>query len=389
MTFRSLLDSIKTRPLLQTIRVPLSNIFHNLYRSKLNEFAEKMPSSVTIVIESKCNLSCRMCIYHSKEISRPRTDFSLTFEEFKREYEILSAIGLKSYHLCAVGEPFLNKDIFKMIRFLKHHGHYTSVLTNGSSIITPKIEDIVDSGLDLYKIDIDHSDSSKLEFIKRGIREKDLFLNIAEIKRMSELKNHKITIMADCIVMNSNIEHLTKIVDKCKNNGISQLNLSYLIPYAKGHEIVSDLNNVVNYRSKEVMKHVRNVIEYGKKVGVVVSDPFDAYNNSESRRCMAPWNKIMLNVPSPYIDKKNWLGNVSMSCKLCFSEYGRTFGNIFADNFDDVWNGEKIRDIRRRLLTGKDVPLACAKLCPYYYNAKATIDPNYSNKLDFYIAGDY
>ncbi len=189
--------------------------------------------------------------------------------------------------------------------------------------------------------------------------------------------------------MKRNLHDLKNIIDLCKKHNITDLNLSYLIPFATGHKIISDLDNVLDYRDNKVQRHVVDAIEYGKSMGVVVKEPFNIQDKRDNRFCGALWHKIMINVPSPYIQEKYWLGNVSMSCKLALSDYGRSFGNLFIDDFESIWNGQKIQDMRRRLLTGNGLPVVCAQYCPYYQRHDMSVDRNYQDKLDSYISGNF
>ena len=73
----------------------------------------------------------------------------------------------------------------------------------------------------------------------------------------------------------------------------------------------------------------------------------------------------MINLPNPELPKDEWLGNTSLHCKLGMTGEGMSFGNILKQPFQEIWNGQKISDLRRRLLEGNP-PMACIEECPQY-----------------------
>ena len=128
------------------------------------------PLTATVLIGSRCNLKCRMCVYNSRDTNRSRTPLRVSFEDFKKEVDVLANNGILHVHICAIGEPFLNRDIFKMIEYVKKNNLGCSVMTNGSKVMETKIEQIVSSGLDAFHVDMDSGDPDEYEYIKYGAK---------------------------------------------------------------------------------------------------------------------------------------------------------------------------------------------------------------------------
>lgn len=61
----------------------------------------------------------------------------------------------------------------------------------------------------------------------------------------------------------------------------------------------------------------------------------------KKRICMAPFSEVE-------IDE---LGNLNCCCMQYTNNY--SFGNIFEEGFDAVWNGEKAKHFRRDIIAGK------------------------------------
>lgn len=324
------------------------------------------PITATFVIESRCNLRCRMCLYHSLETTRPKTDFWISFDEFKQVADVMLDNGLLTVHLCAIGEPFLNQDIFKMIDYAKRKKANCSVLSNGSKVISNKIDQIVCSGLDLFKTDLDSGDPEQYEYIKRRASWKIVIDNISRLVESREKHKVNMKITADCIVMKYNYKTLSSLVRIGSNLGIDQLNFSYLVPF-EGQSELASVQNMVKPDDYEIVEEINKAVDLGRQLKLPVSVP-PLYSQCQQGEimCSALWSKLMINLPNSELPKDEWLGNASLHCKLGIVGEGMSFGNILKQPFQEVWNGPKIIDLRRRLREGT-APRECIEECPQYF----------------------
>jgi len=108
------------------------------------------PRTVRIEPTNICNLKCPLCI-NSKIPEKEKKH--LRFDEFKFVLERLDC-GRPDIILTNWGEPFLNPDIFKIIRYAKTRGHFVYVSTH-LNIREEMIDEIVRSGLDMICLSID------------------------------------------------------------------------------------------------------------------------------------------------------------------------------------------------------------------------------------------
>src|SRR3989304_1777545 len=97
----------------------------SLYRVR-SPFVVAYPTLLQIEPTNQCNLRCPMC--YTVADRRPRD--SMTFEEFKRVIDEVGDYTLL-LQLWGWGEPFLNKDFCRMIRYAKTAGIKTITATNG------------------------------------------------------------------------------------------------------------------------------------------------------------------------------------------------------------------------------------------------------------------
>lgn len=99
----------------------------NVYFKKkdINIFPLDLPVHVDFELTQKCNLKCKHCFVTNRKFSFSKK----TFEVIKK----LSEQGVIIFELIG-GEPFLVKDIFSIIKYLKDHNKIVTISTNGTLI---------------------------------------------------------------------------------------------------------------------------------------------------------------------------------------------------------------------------------------------------------------
>ncbi|MBW1768087.1 MAG: radical SAM protein [Deltaproteobacteria bacterium] len=149
-------------------------LYHNARRNnsrKINHFLKRkiqglfreLPKSVAIDIVSCCNLRCPLCSV-PPFITRKSENF-MSFEDFKI---IADALDLTTdLSLVYAGEPFLNPQIFNMIRYCEGK-YFTTTITNGTLLNEKNLERLFDSGLDFLQISFDGFSKESFEKYRVG-----------------------------------------------------------------------------------------------------------------------------------------------------------------------------------------------------------------------------
>jgi MoaA/NifB/PqqE/SkfB family radical SAM enzyme len=118
-----------------------------------------------------------MC--YVKADNRPRD--SMTFEKFK---QVIDEIGdyMLLLQLWGWGEPFMNKDVYRMIRYAKKTGMKIITSTNGHFFETEgDLDELIDSGLDVLMFALDGLDAETYEkYRRRG----DFDRTLSALKRL-------------------------------------------------------------------------------------------------------------------------------------------------------------------------------------------------------------
>lgn len=138
---------------------------------------------ITVIIENtgRCNLACPMCPRNLTQY--PPKDFDL--ELFKRIIdEIRDASEL--VFPWGLGEPLLNPDVFRMIRYCRDAGLYTVLSTNATLLDEERSRLLIEAGLDHLIIAFDGATPEVYEQYRKNANFEKVRRNIL---RFLEVKN--------------------------------------------------------------------------------------------------------------------------------------------------------------------------------------------------------
>src|SRR5213080_4760519 len=109
-----------------------------------------LPRSIYIEPTSRCNELCQQC---PRTLLSREDDRDLSFDDFRfivDQFPILERVVLHG-----LGEPLLNKELPRMIRYLKAHGTYVLFNSNGILLNAKRGQELIDAELDEYRLSMD------------------------------------------------------------------------------------------------------------------------------------------------------------------------------------------------------------------------------------------
>lgn len=318
------------------------------------------PFYATVIVESRCCQRCKFCLWHSRDTPRPYWPLHLKFEEFKHIADILAENNLAHIHFCGTGEPLFNEDLFRMIEYAHKKKMTTSMMSNCSAVMTQYIDKIASSDIIRLFTNIDSGFPEQFEEIKEHAKWNVVINNIKKLSEARERAKKKFKIGIYCLAMRSNYKSYKQLMKVAYDIGADEVWFSYLQPFEEMNEITSS-KNVIQKADKHIIREIDEAVKLGSKLGLKVFPPHFPPKTKTRVNCDAMWWKIMINLPNDKIPKEKWIGNVSTHCFLAHVGEAYSFGNILNDDFDKIWNGEKIQKLREQLLT--DAPEVC-KECP-------------------------
>src|SRR4030042_5306919 len=143
----------------------INSTLNFISKSVKSPYVFGLPESIFIEPTNTCNLKCPLWPTGSGKMKRKKG--FLSYENFKK---IIDEIGDYIYYLTLTnyGEPFLNKNILKIISYAKNKKIVISALTNAQLIDKFYAAGIVDERLDNIIISMDGSCQTSYEKYRVG-----------------------------------------------------------------------------------------------------------------------------------------------------------------------------------------------------------------------------
>lgn len=139
---------------------------------------ESLPYFLNLDTINVCNLACPFCVTGTKQLDRKPTRFPL--EQAKAVIDkVKSHILITRFHNW--GEPFLNKELFDLIRYAHEAGIHTTLSSNLSIKVDDLAQKVVASGLDQIHVSIDGLEQDTLERYRRNADINLVMKNIHDI----------------------------------------------------------------------------------------------------------------------------------------------------------------------------------------------------------------
>src|SRR5579862_22655 len=110
------------------------------------------PHELYIEVTNRCNSLCVTC---PLTFDPQEQEHYLTFEEFTGLVDQFP--DLRRVVLQGIGEPLLNRDLARMIRYLTDRGVYVIFNSNAIVLYPKRQRELIDSGLDELRVSCDSS----------------------------------------------------------------------------------------------------------------------------------------------------------------------------------------------------------------------------------------
>ena len=279
-----------------------------------------MPLSYSIEPTNHCNLKCPECPSGLGSLTRP---LGLMKTEFFQK--LVDEISVKGFYLQLFfqGEPYINKNLPRMIRYAQEKHMYVSVSTNGHFINKDNADEILEAAPDKIIYSIDGLDEESYQNYRVGgtfAQADDGLKALTQRKKYLGLK--KPFVELQFIVMKQNEHLLDKVLEYGRESGVDKVVFKTMQ--------VSSYRNALNFLPVNE-KYRRYEVE---------SDTFKVKGKLKNK-CFALWRTSVI----------TWDGRVVPCCfdKDAAFELGMLNGH----GFSSVWNSDKYTAFRQNILANR------------------------------------
>ena len=304
----------------------------------------KLPyKPVTMDIEptTGCNFRCTMCQVSDDDFVSKNLSFDL-FKKFIDQNKQLLKIKLQG-----MGEPLVNKNFFEMVNYASERGICSEITTNGSLLTKRNLEQLYNSKLSRITISIDGATKNTFEGIRIKSNFDEVIYNCKQLVQKFKKKIIRPEISAWCTLQKKNFNEIEKIFDLCSSVGFDKLTYQlHLTDWGKEKWREKNNKSKIDNESVELQKILQNVYNKSKNYKIQV-EIFDENLLSFEKQCSWPWS-------STYLSKT---GDI-VPCCIIGDEKVESFGNIYDQQFNEIWNSEKYLNFRKRIKQN-EIPEYC------------------------------
>lgn len=260
-----------------------------------------LPNEIILETTNYCNLSCKYCHFHGPNAVCDREKGFITEKIWKK---VIDEIGSWEKNCTLIthgaGEPMLYKDLDKLLVYAKKFKNlFVGFMTNGMLLDEDYIKFLFDIDLDWISFSIDGTDPELHGEYRKGSDLSKIESNLYNFIDMKKSKNRKNPLILLNMVVYPGFEHeKSKFIDKWINK-VNKITLSKFRPL--GSRKLWDENEC----------------------------------NFAFKPCKLLENQMVI----------SYDGNVGLCCEDIFLNVN--LGNVLTNKVADIYNCEKIEDIRQ------------------------------------------
>jgi len=293
------------------------------------------PVAMQIETSSICNFRCDSCPLAVTGYDRPEKHMSVA--DLNRVLDAFPTVV--KVELQGLGEVFLNPCVLDIVRAASARGVEVHTFSNASRIERDTAYEIVRSGLHLINFSMDGSDEETFRRLRKGgtlKRYKRCVTNLIEARAALGSKTPTIGVMT--VLSKANYRQIPRMLAIAEELGVDTHIFTGLNAQPK-----PELEQLV--LGAEEFAWIQGLPPYAGKLEVVWA--YTPWTRQERMDCYWPRHMTYVTVE----------GDVTPCCNY-FDSRELSFGNVFQQSGAEIWNGEKYKEFRRRLMAG-DLPDRC------------------------------
>jgi MoaA/NifB/PqqE/SkfB family radical SAM enzyme len=301
-------------------------------------------------LTTRCPLRCRMCIRDSAEAW---TAADMPIENFRRLAPYFR--NVENVVLEGWGEPLLYKDLTEAVKIVKRAGSHPGFITSGWGLNRSHASDLITNGLDFIGFSLAGATSKTHASIRVN---SDLSGIIEAIQDFNEIKiDYKLTrphMHIVFLVLKDNLAEIPLLLDLAKRIGIESVVLINLVHVANEWQNRQRIFACDDGDSRSIFAEARaKANELNIALKECRTSPQTLAVCEED-----PLRNIFISVegevaPCVYLYPPIASGIKKIYCNRGLSAERRSFGNIFTEPLERIWNGRDYVAFRKSLTLRK------------------------------------
>jgi radical SAM protein with 4Fe4S-binding SPASM domain len=348
-------------------RKGLANVINGIAKFGVQKpFVPGSPFLVVWDITKKCNLKCKHCYANAGLCS----DDELSTDEAKKVIDTLAKNSVPIISFSG-GEPLTRKDFFELTKYASDKGVYVATATNGT-LITPEIaKKMKASGIKFVQISLDGATAEFHDNFRgmQGVYDKTI-MGIKNCVKEGFFVNIATTATKD------NLDEIPDIIDLCEELSVNWFMIYNFVPVGRG-QFISNNDITPEQREKLLYMLWTRMKNNGGKVNLLSTAPQLARVALEAEvgenKKIIPTHFSNPTFQGQLVNLAEFIGGCGCGrfyyairsngdIEPCVF-FPLKLGNILKDDFEDLWENNKIL----RELRNKDILNDQCGNCKYRY----------------------
>ena len=282
--------------------------YRDIYNRAQNLEDMDYPVQVDFELNGSCNLRCPMCPMGIEDYRKDRNK-RMEFHIFKHLVDDGIEKGLKAINLSYVNEPMIRKDLPKFVKYAMDAGIVDTYFSSNATIVRESmIRELIEAGLCRVQFSIDATTQETYDKIRVGGKYEKVLENIDKfIKIRKEMNSITPLIRVNFVRTNINEHELEDFIEFWKDK-VEMIGIQEMVnPFP-------DNSDVHSKTTEDKKGHFR---------------------------CAAPFKEIVV----------THKGDVLPCCTFLAEEM--PLGNIKDNTIQELYNGEKMRELKSIHLKGE------------------------------------
>ncbi len=311
-----------------------------LWKAGFHRVLPDRPSTLMVEPTNVCNLHCPACPTGAGILNRPPR--AMSFDEFRKILDqALDPPGyLRRVTLFNYGEPFLCKDLLRMVRYAADRGLETFTSTNGQFFGGERIAaEVAASGLTELLVCLDGADQETISRYRKDAKFDEILSGIRRVlAARSKAGLAGPIVELQFIVMKHNESQVERMRRIAADLGVDRFIVKTvgISPGMPGFERLAG----------ELLPADLSGSRYERR-----ADGSFALKGEPGCGCEYVFSTLVVNSN----------GDAVPCCYDIHSDH--VMGNLFRQPLAEIWLGEKFRDFRRRVSARRDAVPIC-RHCP-------------------------
>lgn len=335
------------------------------------ERVDRLPRMVFVELSRHCNLACDMCrpegnIYRQNQMSDA---------VFERVADALFA-GAERVDLRGWGESLILPNFPQRVDRVKAAGADLRIVSNFSFRV-PRAVDALARANAFVSISLDSPDAEVLKTVRKGARLDLILENIRELKRAYATYGSDFSrVYIGATVQERTVDDLHRLIQLAASLGITDVRLfarqndgvHYQLSEPGRLRLLQQMDVVHRTAAQEGVK-----VRVGARLWPEMEDEKPAYDFP----CLRPWNYVFI----------GWDGHIGYCDFLMGPDWEKhAVGHILDAPFNELWNGERWRELRRRHLRRTTDDWTVSSECSWCYKNRFVdfeddFDPSYGPRV--------